>query len=216
MTKEYPFVPRVAFAGQHQHQSGTHVVCVNGAHYFWSTEAEQWVELKPLPSSARAAHFKEEAAREANQIAAEERQAKARIAAEAAKADYEQRRQAALQKQAKLREMMTLEAFVVGVLRQKHFFMAEGGFYTPTQRNHNGISKNTLVREVLESSRNKWDAEAIIRCLMDFVANGTVTQTIRNSDALAKPYFLYRLADNAKGPDVKSLEQASPAARLSV
>lgn len=215
MTKEYPFVPRVAFLGQHQRQSGTHIMCGNGAHYFWSTEAEQWVELEPLPGSARAAHFKEEAAREANQIVAEERQAKARIAAEAAKADYEQRRQAALQKQAKLREMMTLEAFVVGVLRETNFFMAGEGFYRSKVRNQ-GVTRNTVVRDVLQSSRNKWDAEQITQCLMDLVHTGTVRQIEKPGASMTKPHVLYRLADNATGPDVESLEQVSPAARISV
>ena len=192
MTKEYPYVPRVAFATNRDFDA--HIVCGNGAHYLWNDGQQQWVELAPVPDSARAKYLEQTAEREAQEVS----------------------RQIGLQKQAKMREMMTLEAIVVGVMREKHFFMAEGGFFFPKARKQ-GVTKNTIVRDVLQSSRNKWDAEQITQCLTDLVNSGVIKETSK-SGASFKPYFLYRLADKLTAEDagVAVLPFVPPQPRISV
>jgi hypothetical protein len=215
MTKEYPYVPRVAFATNRDFEA--HIVCGNGAHYLWNDGQQQWVELAPVPDSARAKYFEQTAEREAQEVISKKRQEQARIAAESAHEEYEQRRQIGLQKQAKMREMMTLEAFVVGVVREEHFFMAEGGFFFPKARKQ-GVTKNTIVRDVLQSSRNKWDAEQITQCLTDLVNSGVIKETSKQNNASFKPYFLYRLADKLTAEDagVAVLPFVPPQPRISV
>lgn len=185
MIKDYPYVPRVTFAGiQH---GDAHIVCGNGAHYLWSAEQEQWIELAPLPNSAQAEMS-------ARQAAVKKQAETKRIAVEVANADYNEQRQAALKKQAQMRKCMTLEAFVVGVLREHNFLACSVGYRFVKLRNQ-GITKNSVVREVVQSSRSQWDAGQITACLMDCVQKGLVYKI--EKDGSHKPYILYRLTSKA-------------------